>query len=96
VLCAIFMVFCIGRMIPSGLGGDIHTVKVYFGFMTIAFVASLPAGVAYYYYRGSKSEDRELVAMRAQVEALAGMGHRSNTSRAASSGSSVRRAKKRP
>jgi multisubunit Na+/H+ antiporter MnhG subunit len=96
VLCAIFMVFCIGRMIPPGLAGEIHAVIVYFIFMTVAFAASLPAGVAYYYYRGSKSEDRELVAMRAQVEALASMGHRPNKSRVASSGPSVRRTRKHP
>ncbi len=52
LVCAVCIVFCIATMIPYGLGGDVGKVKLYFVFMVLAFLISLPFGVAYYYYRG--------------------------------------------
>lgn len=51
LLCAVCIVFCITAMIPYGLVGDIGKVKLYFVCMVLAFIISLPSGVAYYYYR---------------------------------------------
>ncbi|MGB4758548.1 MAG: hypothetical protein WBP26_00660 [Candidatus Saccharimonadales bacterium] len=60
LLCATCIVFCIAAMIPYGLSGDVDKVKFYFVFIVLAFLISLPFGVAYYYYRGQEeaAQDR--------------------------------------
>jgi len=69
--CAVLMVFCIARMIPYGIVGEVGKVKAYFAGMLVGLVFGLPSGVAYYYYRSRSSESGELGRMRIETATLA-------------------------
>lgn len=75
VFCAIVMVFCISRMVPYGLSGDLGKAIGWIVLAVIAFIVSLSAGVAYYYYRGRK-QDQGLERMHIEVDVLAHAGHK--------------------
>jgi hypothetical protein len=68
------MIFCIARMIPHGLAGNIGKVKVYFGGMMVAAVGGVASGFVYYYGRGMQNEDDDLQRLQAETEALAAAG----------------------
>lgn len=74
LVSAIFMMYCIWRMIPYGMAGEAGKVKLYFTLMIIAFIFSLASGLAYQYYRSKPNEDVERI--RAGVDILARAGHK--------------------
>lgn len=72
-LSAAVMVYGIYRMIPYGLGGDIAKAEGWFVLMIIAFLISLPCGVAYYYY-GTRAKDSVAQSQKIALDTLARLG----------------------
>jgi hypothetical protein len=82
LVCAVFMMFCIARMIPYGLVGEVDKVKFYFVLMIISFVFGLASDLAYDYYRG-KVDESGLERMRAEVAILSRAGRKSSRTKRA-------------
>jgi len=75
LIASLVMLFAIQRMIAHGLGGDVHSVKLYAALMLAALFVSIVSGLVYYYARSTEvSEDEELERMRAEVNTLGHIG----------------------
>lgn len=77
VFAVVVISFCILRMIPFGLAGEIDKVKYYFVILIVAVLVGLPAGVFYYYFQGRVvHEDKDMERMRIEADILAHMGEK--------------------
>lgn len=79
LLSAIAIVYCISRMIPYGLSGEVGKVKLWFSLLVVALVIGLPSGVTYYFFQRNQTGDRELERQRIEMHTLAVMDQKSTT-----------------
>ena len=83
LLSAIAIVYCISRMIPYGLSGEVAKVKVWFSLLVGALVVVLPSGIAYYFYQRNQKGNGDLERQRIEINTLATMDQKSRESTAA-------------
>ena len=72
VVCVAASALSLSRMVPAGMSGEVHTVKLWFGVLVFFLIVGIMAAVAYYYYRSRRfdTKDQQQIA----VETLAKLG----------------------
>ena len=82
VFAVVVMSFCIFRMIPLGMSGEMTAVRGYFIILSVALVLGLFSGVLYYFYRGrSTLHDKDLERMQIEADILAHVGEKASKPR---------------
>lgn len=65
------LAFCLSRMVGPGMAGDIATVRFWAILAAAILLVTLPAALAYYYYRARPKESDN---SRAAIKALSAAG----------------------
>lgn len=71
LLSAIAMVFCIYRMIPYGISGEVDKAKFWFMIMIISLVIGLPFVIAFYYFRNRLRASGNFERLNTEISTLA-------------------------